>query len=78
MIKIDKFETKAKLYKEIAAMSADQNISYIDAAIAYAEQNDLEVEFVASILSKNDLIRSKIEEEAEDLNFLKKKARLPI
>jgi hypothetical protein len=50
----------------------------MEAALLYAHENDLEIEFVGELLSKHTLIRARIEEEAEALNFLKKKARLPI
>lgn len=78
MKRIDKFENHQRVCQDIEAIAKAQCLTYIDASLAYAEKNNFEVEYVAELLSKNDLLRSRIEEEAEDLNFLKKKARLPI
>lgn len=78
MKRFDKFENQQRICREIEGIVKEQKLTYIDATLFYAERNSFEVEYVAELLSKNDLIRSRIEEEAEDLNFLKKKARLPI
>jgi hypothetical protein len=78
MKRIDKFENQQRACQDIEAIAKTQCLTYIDASLVYAEKNNFEVEYVAELLSKNDLLRSRIEEEAEDLNFLKKKARLPI
>jgi len=63
-----KIEEKAKKH----------NISYIDAAIDYCEINDLEVEFIGELILQNPNLKAKIQDEAEELNFLKKTDRLPI
>jgi hypothetical protein len=38
----------------------------------------VEIEYVASFIKKDPVFKSKIEAEAENLNILKKTARLPI
>ena len=45
--------------------------SYIDAAIHYCETNNLEIEFIASVIRKNNEIKSKLETEAIILKALK-------
>jgi len=47
-----------------------KDISYMDAIIEYCEQNEVEIEVAASLISNN--LKSKIQLEAEDLNFLPK------
>ena len=78
MKRIEKFESQKKIVQEIQAIVAESTLTYMEATILYAERNNLEIEFVAEMIVKNDVIRSKIEEEAEELNFIKKKTRLPI
>jgi hypothetical protein len=54
-------------------------VTYIDAIVHYAETHDLEVEYLAQLASKNPQLKSKIQREAENLNFIKKKtARIVI
>jgi hypothetical protein len=55
-----------------------KDISYMDAIIEYCEQNEVEIEVAASLISNN--LKSKIQLEAEDLNFLPKSntTKLPL
>jgi len=50
----------------------------MDAVLLYADQNGLEIETVASIIRNSTKIKSKIQVQAEELNFLPKTSRLPI
>ena len=50
----------------------------MDAILHYCERNDIEIEAVAQYIRKNLVLKAKIQEEAEELNFLQKTARLPI
>lgn len=78
MKKIEKFENQQRICTDIENLVSSMNINYMDALIYYADDKDLEIEYVAGLVGKNQAIRSKIEIEAENLNFLRKKARLPI
>ena len=51
-------------------------ISYMDAVLEYAVNAGIEPEAMAKML--NQSIKDKIEVEAQDLNMLKKTAKLPI
>lgn len=64
--------------EDIETLCANKNIEYIDAIIMWCEKNNLEIEYAAEIIKKNPLIKSKVQYEAENLNFLQKSARLPI
>ena len=64
--------------QEIENLVRDKNIEYIDAIVLWCEKNKIEVEYAASLIKKDPVIKSKIEIEAENLNILKKTARLPI
>jgi hypothetical protein len=62
----------------VESLVQKKRISYIEAAILYCESNGVDVEAAASIIGNDKMMTSKIEIEAENLNFLKKSARLPI
>ena len=51
--------------------------AYIDAIIHWCLNNNYEIEYAAELIRQNPVLKSKIQMEAEDLNFLKKTARLP-
>lgn len=68
--------TTAKFSEIIERTVIDKRISYLDAVIWYCEKNELEIDVAAKLL--NTTIKSKLEVEAQDLNFLAKGARLPL
>jgi hypothetical protein len=53
-------------------------MEYVDAVVHWCEVNKLEVEYAASIIKKDPVIKAKIQVEAENRNILKRGARLPI
>ena len=60
----------------IENLVCDKKISYMDAIVHYCDNNELEVESAAKLI--NTIIKSKIECEAQELNFLPKTAKLPL
>ena len=60
----------------IERFAKEKRCSYMDAVILYAEENEIEVESAARMISQS--LKEKIEVEAQDLNFLPRSARLPI
>lgn len=63
---------------EIENLVHSKNIDYIDAVVLWCQKNNREVEFAASLIKRDPVLRSKVQIEAENLNVLKKGARLPI
>lgn len=63
--------------KEINAFVERGGLTVMDAVIHYCETNNIEIEAAASIIKSNPKIKSKLQSEAEDLNFLPKRARIP-
>jgi hypothetical protein len=45
-----------------------KDVSYMDAIIEYCDEHDVEIEVAASLISNN--LKSKLQLEAEELNFL--------
>lgn len=72
-------EFGAQLFlKEIEGLCRDKTDTFMDAVIYYCEKNDVEIESIAQYIKKNIVLKARIQEEAEELNFLQKTARLPI
>lgn len=63
---------------EVEKLCRDKNIEYIDAVVFWCEKNNLEIETAAYWIKKDPVMKSKIQLEAENLNVLKRGARLPI
>tara|TARA_B100001778_G_C18487345_1_gene583341 strand:- start:235 stop:456 length:222 start_codon:yes stop_codon:yes gene_type:complete len=73
---MDNIMTTAKFSAMIEGMVKELNITYMDAIVHYCSRNDIEIETAAKLL--NTIIKSKIEAEAMDLNYLPKEAKLPL
>ena len=74
MINLNNF----KFVEEIEKLCSVKNIDYIDAIVLWCERNNLEVETAAAWIKKDPVMKSKIQAEAENLNVLKRGARLPL
>ncbi len=66
------------LGQRIEQLAQELQTDYMDAVMHYCQENNLEVDFVGEIIAKNPSLKEKIAVEAEDLNLIKKTARLPI
>ena len=64
--------------EDIEALCQSKNIEYIDAIVLWCADNKVEVEYVAPFIKKDAAFKLKIQAEAENLNILKRGARLPI
>lgn len=72
------FELANNVIRDIQALVVKDGVSYMDAIVHYANTSGIEIEVLGDIIKKNDMIKSKIELEAEELHFLKRKNRLPV
>jgi hypothetical protein len=64
--------------EEIEDLCISKNIEYIDAVVCWCEKHNLEIEYAADLIKTNPVLKSKIQTEAENLNFIKRIKRLPI
>lgn len=64
--------------EKIEDLVSRHNISYIDAIVMYCEKNNIEIETFGKIVKSNDMLKAKLQLEAESLNFLPKSNTLPI
>jgi hypothetical protein len=68
--------TTARYNEEIEQMVEETKMSYLDTILHHADQNNLESETIAKLISAN--LKMKLRVEAESLHFLPKIAKLPI
>ena len=69
-------QTSAEFYTKIVKLVEDTKLSYMDAVLHYCDQNNMEPETAAQLV--NTKLKAQIREEAEELNFFPKTAKLPI
>ena len=67
-----------EFYEAIENLAWKHDIPYMDAVVMYCEKNGIEIESIVSLIKSNENFKSKIQIEAENLNFLPKTARLDI
>jgi hypothetical protein len=72
------FDKIIEISNEIEELVWMKDITYLEASISWAEDNGYEIETISSIINKNHKLKAKIEEEARNLNFLKKVSKLPL
>lgn len=77
-IEIKSITTASEFASQIEQMVADSDIGYMDAIVAWCEMNNVEIEQAVTYVKKNQVIKAKLEIEAEQLNLIEKSAKLPI
>ncbi len=68
--------TSERYNSEIEEIVERTSMSYLDAMLYHADENGLESETVAGLI--NVKTKTKLREEAEQLNFMPKTSKLPI
>lgn len=71
-------QINSNFIEDIEHLCRSKNMEYVDAVVHWCEVNKLEVEYAASLIKKDPVIKAKIQVEAENMNILKRGARLPI
>jgi len=61
---------------KIEQIALEKKITHMDAVLWYCTENEIDPSTVARLISKG--LKEKIEVNAADLNYLPKKAKLPI
>ena len=65
-------------HQQITAIAANTGMSFMDAVIEWCATNGVEIEQAAEWIKKDQVLKSNIEIEAEDLHFMKRSSRLPV
>ena len=70
-------KTEIKEFSELIENLNDElGTGYMDAITHHCEETGLEIEVAATLISSN--LKSKIREEAQEVNLIKKTSKLPI
>jgi len=69
-----KFQSANEFSIYIETLCEQKKIGFMEAIIDYCEQNDIDVESIASLINKS--LRQKIRTEAENLNIIKSTGKL--
>jgi hypothetical protein len=77
-MKISNVRTSTDFVKEIDKIVIAKNVTFFDAVIHYCELNNMEVETAATLIKQSTVLKAKIQIDAENLNMVKRSARLPI
>lgn len=78
IVKPNSVKTLQSFIREIEELVENSKIDYIDAVLHYCEQNEIEIETVASMIKSSPKMKSRIQLEAENANVLPKTQKLPI
>jgi predicted aldo/keto reductase-like oxidoreductase len=65
-----KTRTPDNIHQDISVMLAN-GVTYIEAIVEYAKNNELEIETVAEIIKKSAVIKEKIRQEAVSMKMVK-------
>lgn len=68
----------SNIHSDIEEFVQQHDVDYIDAVLKYCADHDIEIETMGAIIGKDPNFSSKIQNEAENLHFIKKVSRLPI
>jgi len=71
-----KFRSPNEFSLYIEGRVAAQDISYMEAIIQYCEEVDIDVESISKLI--NQSLKDKVQIEAEDGNYFKKRGKLPL
>jgi hypothetical protein len=78
MMELDGKVTVNNFQTVIESCVHKKGMGYLEAIMWYCEENNVEIEAVASLIKKSDAIKAKLEAECEDQNMINKTPRLPV
>ena len=71
-----KFRSPNEFSLYIEGKVAAQDMSYMEAIIQYCEEVDIDIESISKLI--NQSLKDKVQIEAEDGNYFKKRGKLPL
>lgn len=69
-------EEKTNFSIAIEKLAIEKNLTYIESISHYCEETSMEIELAATLV--NDVLKSKIKAEAQQLRYLPRTSKLPI
>ena len=64
--------------EEVESLKQSKNVEYIDAIVMWCDSHKLDIETAANWIKSDPVMKAKVQVEAENLNILKRGARLPL
>ena len=71
-----KFRSPNEFSLYIEERVLNERIGYMDAVIQYCEEVDIDIESISKLI--NQSLKDKIQNEAEENNFMKRRGKLPL
>ncbi len=71
-------KTLKDFQREVEQLAFEKRIDFMEAVILYCEQTGMEVEAAGSLIKSSAKMKARIQDEAEQLNYFPKTAKLPI
>ncbi len=68
--------TAESILREVSRY-VNEEVSYIDALVHYADIHGIELEVIGDIVRRSQIMKAKVHEDAEKLNLVEKQNRLP-
>ena len=78
MMELSNIKTPTQFVSEIEKIVQEKKIPYLDAVMYFVESRKVEVETVASLIKGSQVLKSKIQVDAEKLRLVKSSAKLPV
>ena len=76
---INNIKTPTQFVAEVEKIVKEKSMNYLDACLDYARTANVEIETVASLMKGSQVLKAKIQADAEDNRLLKRSsAKLPI
>jgi hypothetical protein len=69
--------TAESIFKEVSKYVNDE-VSYIDALVHYAELHGIEIEVLGNIVKRSHIMKAKVIEDAEKFHLIEKEIKLPL
>lgn len=77
-VELSNIRTPTDFMVEIDKIVELKRVNYLDAVIIFCEENNVEIETAASLIKGSAKMKAKLQNDAEDLNYLPKTRKLPI
>ena len=71
-----KFRSPNEFSLYIEEKVTKEKVGYMDAIIQYCEEIDIDIESISKLI--NQSLRDKVQNEAEDQNYFKRRGKLPL
>lgn len=75
---IEGIKTPTDFMVEIEKLVEEKRVDYIDAVVLFCERTGMEIETAAALIKGSAKMKAKVQNNAEELNYLPKTRKLPI